>query len=237
MVFIHVARVDTKPEFVRKFIAAASMLAGVAWIGFATAFPLIRFLTEDKEPFDWIFAVTMLPLMAIPGAIGLFYGRRLFLRFDETSVKYLCGTLAVLGAFQISALLETGLPRRFPQRLGSQLYLMIGVMFAIPAYFFTVKAILPLVGGERRKIRELISRNMIGLIAFLLWGLLSELIETFAPKDPEYPNLVADPWVFLSLIIPILVPIILYKIAVSFLPSEPVIAGVSDKKHRSFRLS
>ena len=85
MVFIHVARVDTKPEFVRKFIAAASMLAGVAWIGFATAFPLIRFLTEDKEPFDWIFAVTMLPLMAIPGAIALFYGRRLFLRFDETS--------------------------------------------------------------------------------------------------------------------------------------------------------
>ena len=114
---------------------------------------------------------------------------------------------------------------------------MIGVMFAIPAYLFAVKAILPLVGGERRKIRELISRNMIGLIAFLLWGLLSELIETFAPKDPEYPNLVADPWVFLSLIIPILVPIILYKIAVSFLPSEPVIAGVSDKKQRSFRLS
>lgn len=91
---------------VGKMIGIAGVLFGGYGVVMALVPPLYRFIGEKKDAFDYVFMLTIIPLMALPGIIAVYFGSRLTRTPNERNIKWTLGAGAVFLAIFLSCLLE-----------------------------------------------------------------------------------------------------------------------------------
>lgn len=193
------------PTSIRKSIAGVVVLLGLLWFGGAVIVPAIKTISGEKPGISSLFLVFMLPLMATPGILLTYFGVSLFRRMSEESLRWVIGTIAVLGVFLIDSRLSLAFPTLVPKRIESPMGLFLGTSVMVPIYLLVVSKLLPVLGAERKSMRELLSRGILILMAWELWMALSSIRFECFSSDSVYS--------FPGLLISIIVPYALYKIA------------------------
>ena len=74
----HASPVKTNPVLIRKIFAVSSVLFGVGWSWAAIYPPLRHILARDREAFDCLSILVVVPFMVIPGALAVGAGIDLY---------------------------------------------------------------------------------------------------------------------------------------------------------------
>ncbi|MEO5713314.1 MAG: hypothetical protein ABIT37_07480 [Luteolibacter sp.] len=188
-------------------------MLGLLWFGGAVIVPAIKAISGEKPDISPIFLVIILPLMATPGILLIYFGASLFRRMSEESLKRVIGTIAAVGAISIFSRLSLAFPGLVPKRTAPALGLFLGTCVIVPLYLLVMRSLLPVLGAERKGVRELLSRGVLILMAWELGNLLLSITFECFPPDISYS--------FPGLLISIIVPYICYRIAAArLLPAK-----------------
>ncbi|MEO5914587.1 MAG: hypothetical protein ABIS50_10170 [Luteolibacter sp.] len=202
----------------RKIAAIVLILLSIAWIWGAAA-PIRYFLVGDREVSVFILAVV--PLLILPGALGIFFGIGLYREMSEEAVKGIVGLAAVLGALKISTTLTAVFPRLLPDKVAMPLYLLVGTLIVIPTYVWLVGKLLEMSGHGKPRLSDLLGRGALLLVAWQLFLVLSEVIREYAPLMEGEKYLHEEPWDLLGLLIPIAVAYGFYHITAACMKLPP----------------
>ena len=188
--------------------------------------PIRRIWSEEFETRDIVFLLTLDPLMATPGILGVVFGVRLFRKMSESSLKWVVGVFAIFFAFLLSSLMPGAFPDLLPESLQRSVFLFVASLVAIVAYLFAVRFLLRHFTQEDRSLRTLLSRVVLILMAWQVWQLLSEIFEVYSPIKDGYTHIREEPWGILGLVVPIAVAYGSYRIvATKLTKAQPGAAG------------
>jgi len=194
-----------KPEHTRRLLGGFAALLG-AWWTWNSIVPFITGIwTDGVEAFDFVFLLTIVPLMAIPGILAIVFGVRLFLEMRESSLKWVIGVFAVFFAFFLSSRSSAAAPSLLPEGLQHSVFLFVASLVAIIAYLFSVRLLLRHFTQEDRSTLTLLSRGVMILMAWQVWLLLSEVFQEYSPIKEGYTHVPEEPWGILGLVVPIAV--------------------------------
>jgi len=214
----------------RKWVAVAAVVAGIAWIG--RMLPPLFCPPESghREFFDWFFVCAIGPLMAIPGLGAIVWGVRFFRRRDFAALKGLVGLASVIGMFALYGYVPMAWAGTMPSSVVSGIGGLAVACAATLVYLVLAKWLLPLFGEEKRRLREYLSRPIFGVLAFLLWQLLSAL--AFAYQPAAWRNEVA--WMLTVIFGPTTLVWGGYRVVVArLLPAKAKDGGKQDESGRS----
>ena len=198
------ANMNMNATHIRKAIGCVSMLLGICWIFISVIQPIIRIASQGGSH---LFIFTMLPFMAIPGVIAIYYGFRLYREMSESSLKMIIGDIAFIAAVSGSHHLSARFHSLLPEEIQSSLFLFLGSLVAIWSYLLITRMLIRILGGVQLSLRELLSQGALFLLAWLLWGVLSHVLHEYLPSD----------WYACELFVPLIVAYGSYKIAVHYL--------------------
>lgn len=119
----------------RTLLGVAAMLFGILWIGSVLVQPAVRVLTEKKELSDYIFVLTMLPVLSLPGVFAAYFGFRLMRETAPRNIKGLVGCFAVFAVFWLSSRLDQLFCAHVHETLGTTLFTFLTTIVIIPLYF------------------------------------------------------------------------------------------------------
>ncbi|MEO8616321.1 MAG: hypothetical protein ABI600_14340 [Luteolibacter sp.] len=198
---------------IRKSIGGVAVLLGLLLFGGLVIFPAIKAISDENEGFSGMFLVITLPLMATPGILLTYFGVSLFRRMSEESLRAVIGTIAVLGVFFISSRLSLAFPGLVPKRIEPPLGVFLGTWVMVPLYLLVMRSLLPALGAECKSMRELLSRGVLNLMAWVLWTLLSSITFECIPINSDYS--------FPGMVLSFIVPYFIYRIAAArLLPAK-----------------
>ncbi len=201
-----------------------SLLIGTGWLGIVIGSPLYGFVSGGMDGPHPLFLLTMVPLLAIPGGILLWFGWKLFRSKSEEALRWIMGT----GSFLLICFACTRIGEIFS--LQGQDSIWDGVVGLIStfvialAYPVLISRISPIIGAPRKSPSEFVSKSFLGLLAFSLFGSLSSLKYALGFR-PDFdstksyfmllPPLLEMAYAFS----PMLVPYLAYRIAVKCFPA------------------
>ena len=228
----HASPVKTNPVLIRKIFAVSSVLFGVGWSWAAIYPPLRHILARDREAFDCLSILVVVPFMVIPGALAVGAGIDLYRTINLGALKCALGTFAFLGALSISTALTAAFPNYLAEQNQRMLSLLFGTLVVIPLYVVVVKKLLEMLGQKRPGICELLGRGTLGLVAWQVWLLLSGVFREYSPLEDGEKYLHKAPWETLGLLVPIIVAYGGYKFAVRLLPAQATRRTIRTAIHR-----
>jgi len=188
---------------IRKPIACVSMLLGVGWLLISIP-PIFRIASQGGL---YLFNLTFLPLMAIPGVIAIYYGLRLYREMSESSLKMIIGNVAFIAAVSGSHHLSARFHSSLSVEIQSSLSLFLGSLIATGAYLLITRMLLGILGGVQRSLRDLLRPGVLILLAWLLWNVLSHVLHECLPGD----------WYACKLFVPLVLAYGSYMIAMHYL--------------------
>jgi hypothetical protein len=198
------------PEHTRRLIGGIAALLGLWWTSI-TLFPLIsRSWSGELEAFGIVFLLTVITVTVTPGILAVVFGARLFLKMQESSLKWVVGVLAILLGFVLYSGLLGVLPRLLPERLQHTAFPFIASLIAIVTYLMVVRLLLRYFTQEEHPFKSLVSRGSLILLAWRLWMLLSSIFE-----ECDLPEGGFALWHRLGFLMPTIVAYGLYRLAVS----------------------
>ena len=201
-----------KPELTRKLIGAASTLMGLWWI-YEMVFPLIgSFWGRDA----------LIPLVASPGVLLIYFGIRLFRKMSESSLKWVLGPFFVFFAFSLAARLAEVFPTLLPGNLLHSTLLFVSSIVVIPVHLLVVRLLLRHLTGQVRSSASLLSRGVVLLMAWQFWLLLSAFCMEYFPAKEGTAYALEEPWEIVSLVLPIIVACGLYRGVIAMLNKAQV---------------
>ncbi len=205
-----------KPVLIRQAIAGASALLGICWIGMVI-YPIWKQLGGNERQFDYLFTLTIIPMMLIPGVLALIFGIRLFRSMSIEALKWVVGIFVTFGAFYLSSTLQGILPSILPDRIASNAFLFASGLIALPFYLYVLRFILPHVDSSEDCSSASIGKGVLVLLAWILWMLLSAIFHEYSPIEEGYTHVPREPWGLLGLFVPIIVAYSSYRVAASLL--------------------
>lgn len=196
---------------VGKMVGIAGVLVGGYWLVMALAQPLYRFIVEKKDAFDYVFMLTIVPMMALPGIIAVYYGARLIRTPNERNIKWTLGAGAVFLAMFLWDLLEWLSTSLNTISWTQSVSLLIATLFVIPLYVMACRVVMRSEGMAPRHYSHYLSRGVIFIVAMQLWMIGEELIERYFSKEEMYPW---ELWSNMRAFAPLLAAWVFYKIVV-----------------------
>jgi len=207
-----------------RIIATLAILCGCWWTFAAFVAPIWRMFTEEVEWSDWLFAVTILPMMAIPGALAVFYGTRLLKVKSKENIKRSVGALSLLSVF----LLAGGIRSLLPDEYEGMLPVPIATLLVIPIYVALSKYAIQASIQEAIRYKDLIGKGILLILSFQIYFVLNEIIRKYAPTKEGYVYVKEAPWELLGFAGPLLVAWAFYKIASKFIKKNDAEHGASS---------
>ncbi|MCC5844435.1 MAG: hypothetical protein JJU05_09305 [Verrucomicrobia bacterium] len=184
---------------------------------------------------DFIFFLTIVPMMAIPGIIAIFLGLRLFQEMEEKTVKWLTGVAVAFLALYLSGVSTYILPNNLPKRLFDNIIFFLCTLAAIPLYLITAQKILKHLSYEVPSFTSLLNKNIFILLALQIWMILFNAFEEYAPIKEGYTHIKKEPWGIIGLILPVVAARGFYRFATIKLkkaqlsvPPNPPTSGMVD---------
>ena len=200
-----------KPEYTRRLVGGLTVLLGAYWTLALLIPQFARIWSEPLDALDIVFMLTMVPLIATPGILGVVFGSRLFREMRESSLKWVMGVFAVIFTFFLSSRVSGLFPSLLPEELQRSVFLFVASLVGIVAYVLAVRFLLRHFANEDRSLRSLVSRGVLILMAWQVWLLLSEFFQEYSPIEEGYTHVPKEPWGILSLVVPIAVAYGLYR--------------------------
>jgi len=204
-----------------KIAGIAAIIAGVCWIA-ATAFPLLGGLLHEPDAIRSRYTLPIALLMAVPGALLIWFGAWLFFHLKAQDVKGVAGTVAVFAALYLSFVLDAWLP--WPEVFARRSLfwaLLLAVILVLPVYMVVAHALLKRAGMETHGHRGLVSRGALYLIAWLVYlsgiGLTRLFFE--APMRADAPGM--EIYLIATLFLPIAVAWLFFRVATRHLLLPP----------------
>lgn len=197
-------------EHARKLISSIAVILGACWTCSAVIPPLTKLWSD--EPIGLLFLLTMVPLLASPGILAVVFGIRLFREMRESSLRWVIGLFFTLFAFFLSSQTSELFPHLLPDGLQFSVFLFSYSLVAIYAYIFVIRLLLRYFTTEDRTLRSLLSRDLIILMAWQVWLLLSQFFQEYSPVKEGYTHVPKEPWGMLGVLVPIAVAYGLYRL-------------------------
>ena len=202
------------PTHVRRAIGGTSAFLGLCWLCMVIWIALRSLWGGQRNVGNYLFGLTLVPIMAIPAVVAIQYGIHLFQKASVSSLKWTMGLPAAFAALVIFFMHSDAFPRLLPKQLAGTAFLLLGSLLVMPAYFAALRFTLPYIGIDRPKPFSLIGRGPLALIAWEVWLLLSDIFRVYSPVDESHKDLPEEPgWLFLALIVPIVVAYGGYRLA------------------------
>jgi len=226
-----------RPEFTRKAIGAAAVLSGAAWT-WTSIFPLSALWPSANHGSDSLAIALFLPFLAMVAGIGailVVFGARLFRKMDESSLRWVIGTLAVVGAFFLASRFSSALPGLFPESVRDGAFLFVAGLIALSAYLVVIRFLVRHLTGRVGALTSFLNRGAVLLMAWQLWVLLVSIFTEYSPTKEGYAHVPREPWGTLGFLVPILVACGAYRLVTRWLPkarecSKPEIAAAGEAK-------
>ncbi len=195
-----------------RLVAVITLILGLGWVWATLINPLLHPITPTDGASVRPILIVMLLVLALPGFSCLFFGIDLLRQVRIRAIKGTVGSLLVaIVVWIVSALV--GLLAAARSELAFSLALIFGTVLALPAYAAACQALLRREGFVVPGTRELMGRSVVLLVALQIWWLANLLFTTYSPRQPGDPDLLAQPWPVVALVVPILIAIAFYKIS------------------------
>lgn len=152
---------------------------------------------------DYIFSLPLLMVICSPGFLGLFFGIRLIRNRNEKNIKGCIGVLVISGGFWLAVTSS----KLFPENFGVTLSILLTVLLMLPVYSSLSKYMIKAECLKFENQDRFFGKGSIAMIAFLLWLLLSQIIDTYASTNE-------NSWDLIGLIVPIVVAWAFYRISI-----------------------
>ena len=212
-------------EYFRKLISGTIAAFGVYWV-WICFFPAVQELFSSEEfLMNLFFLLTIVPLMALPGILAIIFGLRLFHEYTILTLKWLVGVFYGYFAFHLSARMDYFLDDSPSHTIISNTAKICFSVLAVVLYVISTRLLARKISGEIIPYPFLLSRGIFTLIAWIIWLNLSEAIREVAPNIEGAQYLNTEPWDSITVIIPIIVAYLFFKIAVSKLEKAQQTAG------------
>lgn len=215
---------NMKPTYIRRAIGGTSVLLGLWWL-WMVIYPVLRGLWIGGSRTDYLFSLTIVPMMLIPGILATVFGVRLFRSMSVSSLKWVVGVLVTFGVFWLSSSFSRIFPDLLPERIASSAFLFAGSLIALPAYFAALWYILPCLAADRPKLSSLVGRGVLILMAWQLWLLLSAILDEYTPIEEGYKHVPKEPWGTVGVLVPIIVAYGTYRLAAARLLTKTTEQG------------
>ncbi len=202
---------------VSTLLGVAAMLFGAWWIWGALIQPLVMFFTEEKNLPSYFFLLVMVPLLTLPGVLFAYYGYCLATGKRRETPQELVPILrvfAVIVVFSVSALLKSISPVKVHEEIESNLFTFLAMTLVVPLYLWIKGWLMKQAGVEVKGLRSAVGKNLILLVSLQIWMLGFDLFAAYAPIEEGYTHVKEFPWEILSLIVPIGLAVMFYKMSV-----------------------
>lgn len=177
----------------RKLISGLIITFGFYWVWGTLAPPIRSVWLDGFMMADFIFFLTIVPMMAIPGIIAIFLGLRLFQEMEEKTVKWLTG-VAVAFWHSTSLVFQP----IYCQTICLKGFLIILSFFmyscSYPALPYNGTKILKHLSYEVPSFTSLLNKNIFILLALQIWMILFNAFEEYAPIKEGYTHIKKEPW-------------------------------------------
>lgn len=206
------------PDHIRKLIGLLAALLG-CWWSWTVLVPAAEKIRKGGfEPFDILFLLTTILLMAAPGILAVIFGLRLFHEMKVSSLKWVIGTFAVVLALFLSPVIQKLAPLPLPDDLLRSASFIIASLIAVFVYLFVIRTLLRHLTCKDRSLRSFLSRGALFLIACQIWLFVFQIFEEYSPVKEGYTHVQEGPWGILGILVPIGVAYGLYRAFASLLP-------------------
>ncbi len=203
-----------KPELTRKLIGGAAVILGACWILAVTISPISNVYLKGANIQNLLF-LPIIIVMAIPGVLAVVHGFKLFSRMSLSSLKTVVGLLSISVSFILYSQLIKFFPNLLPDKFVELAYLFVSCLLAISGYILIVKLLIQHLTNQTISKHSLLSRDIVMLMAWQLWMLLSAISLEFSPIGKDDAVSSTGQWGLLSLIAPIVVAYGSYRIVIA----------------------
>jgi hypothetical protein len=199
-------------------VGICALLIGCCWLLEIVILPLLRsgIFVEKNDLMNYLLLLIVGPLMVLPGGLAVYFGLRLAKEKNKKNIKGCVGSLAFLGVFWLSAFLEPALPKH----IGRMLSWLITTAAVIPVYIFASRFLMIQAGLVPELKGEMVGRGILLIISFQIWLVGSEICDAYAPIKKGYSHIKEEPWEAVSVIGPILLAWIFYKVAMRLVKKD-----------------
>ncbi|MHA3774765.1 hypothetical protein ACXR0O_24855 [Verrucomicrobiota bacterium sgz303538] len=194
-------------------LGAAAMLFGGWWIWGMLVQPLVKSLTEEKEPLDYLFLFIMMPVLSLPGIFFAYFGFRLTRETTPRNFKGTVAGFAVFAVFWLSAQLKQLSPVQVHEKIETDLFTFVSTLVVIPLYALLTVWLMRKEGIKVNGAKSLIGRGTVLIVALQIWQLGSGLFDAYAPIKQGYTHIHEEPWEFLGFVVPIATAYLFCKFA------------------------
>ena len=169
------------------------MALGLWWLWVVLPSPIHQLVVGKRELSDWIFVCAILPMMAIPGALALVFGFKLWRTVSLVFLKRVIAVFACFGAIWIWSKLSSSFGEFLPRQIKNGIFVLIAIFVGVPAYLAVVARLSRKLGLGNPKAADLLGRGILTLAALQLWLLLSALFQEYSPREVEYTSVPKEP--------------------------------------------
>jgi len=160
-----------------KLAGGVAMLVGVPLLTFVAVVVLPTFARDDSI-MALVILLAMTSFFGIPGALCTYFGARLLRDVTRANIKYAIGSVSFVIAQFIAVEFSAYAPAWLTDPDGVSLDILVATLVAVPIYAITCRAIMNREGIPTRGYREFISKWVIAVVAFQIWGLGTDLART-----------------------------------------------------------
>jgi hypothetical protein len=152
---------------------------------------------------DYLFFFPIMLLMGMPGVLAVYFGVKLFREMSEGSLRWVLGIISSALAFWVDMWFAGAFSRSSTRDPLGNLGLALGILVALSAYLLSLRALLPLFGGPKRRALDFVGRGILLILAWESFFLLSSLFDAYSPREPGHQYLRKEPWGIVGFLVPV----------------------------------
>lgn len=156
-------------------VGVAGALVGVWWVWHGFILPVANTLTRPATALDYIFGLTVLPILAMPGVALAYFGIGLVRSKVLSNFKGVVGWLAFFGVVTVDILLSRFELFSMAGQIRESLCLLIGTLAFIPPYAILVNKLMVWDGSSAPGYRAIIGKGTIWIVTLELFNLGMEI--------------------------------------------------------------
>ena len=184
---------DLKNLGTEKWLAIAAMAAGGFMVG---SIALSAWGSEHYEYYlpDLLFIVVFTSLGWLPAAFSMYFGIALLRDSSTQNIRGAAGALIALAILTLAFAVPIPYVSEESSSLIRSALLLAGTIVAIPVHMVVCRAVTRRAGIATSGYREFFSEFALALAVVQIFLIGPNLVERFAPRNPRYQSLVAEPW-------------------------------------------
>jgi hypothetical protein len=214
-----------------RVLGVAAMLCGAWWLWAVAIEPFTSGRVTKAE--DFLFALAIIPMMAVPGVSAGLFGYQVTRSSEPRYIKRVLGTFAAFAVLLISGSVNGLVKWPRAEELKDGCFVLLSTLIVILIYLKTAAWVLRREGTPVESVTALISKTIVGIVAFEFYWVMRSGAEAFTPVKSGYKYVHEEPWGMIGMLAPIFVAWLSYKIAIRSLNLQ----SPRESQHRSFRLT